>query len=79
MTVDPELANALELPEPEMADAGASLVDRILDPTDRQLCRQSFLDMINGKRTDCVHYGRMMIAGSLFWICISAKANVSTL
>lgn len=75
MTVDPELANALELPEPEMADAGASLVDRILDPTDRQLCRQSFLDMIDGKCTDCVHYGRMMIAGSRFWICISAKAN----
>lgn len=75
MTVDPELANVLELPESEMADAGASLVDRILDPTDRQLCRQSFYDMIDGKRAECVHYGRMMIAGSPFWICISAKAN----
>lgn len=75
MTVDPELANVFEMPESQMADAGASLVDKIFDPTDRQLCRQSFQDMIDGRRAECTHYGRMMIAGSPFWICISAKAN----
>ena len=33
LTVDPELANILELPGSEAPDAGASLVDKILDPT----------------------------------------------
>ena len=74
LTVDPELANILELPGSEAPDAGASLVDKILDPTDRQLCRESFQDMIDGRRAECAHYGRMMIAGSPFWIYLSAKA-----
>ena len=73
VTMDPMIAKLLDLPSDVMADGGKCLGERILDESDRELCRESLQSLFDNKCTHFSHYARVKIFGKLFWIRVDAE------